>query len=139
MSPGFLALLTRLGLLYALWAGGASLVLAVGWSVVLWRDRLRTRRDLERQRILLAHVRAHAHMLDAVEMACGVEYPQVGDTAHYVRGLVLGQYEQTVGDFRATLLARYGPLGAGETRGHGDAGIRRQDAKGKRRTRPAAR
>lgn len=86
MSPGFAAALAEVGLLVAVLGGVALLVLAIGWSIIGWVEALWHRRDRERQRLLLAR-------LYELEVTCSAEFPQVGATVQYVRGLVLEQPE----------------------------------------------
>lgn len=82
MTPAFAAALAEVGLLVAVLGGVALLVLACGWSVVGWIEALWHRRDLERQRLLLAR-------LYELEVSCGAEFPQVLATVQYVRRLIL--------------------------------------------------
>ena len=84
MTTGWAAAVLDVGLVVALLASVALLVLGVGWSVVGWVERRREHREGARQRRLLVQ-------LTALEMACGGEFPQVGATAQYVRGLVLAE------------------------------------------------
>ena len=102
MTPGAGAALAQVGLALAILGGGALLVLAVGWSVVLWAEAMQQRWHGERQRLLLVR-------LYELEVCCFQEFPQVRATAAYVRRLVLE--EPGAGDvvaFRAGLRARYG-------------------------------
>lgn len=90
-------MLADLGLLFAMLAGGVLLLLAVGWSVMWWGESRAARRERTALRIFLAQ-------LYELEVACGTEFPQVGMTVAYVRGLALGEPdEEGVVLFRARL------------------------------------
>jgi len=101
MSPVVLPALADLGVFCAL-LGFVTLVLLVwGWSLTCWVDTLRHRRDLERQRLLLAE-------LYQLEVCVGGEFPQVAATVDYVRRFVLAEEPPDLVVLRTALRLRYG-------------------------------
>jgi hypothetical protein len=100
MTPALVEILADGRLLLAALGVGVLGVLALGWSVAVWRAEVRLQREGARRRALLS-------ALLELELVCGHEFPQVAATARYVQGLVCGA-PRDVGALRATLRAQGG-------------------------------